>query len=133
MTTYLFDANVLIALAVEEHQHHERASAWASSVSSFATCPIVEGALVRFLVRMGESHATAVAILRAVHDRRGFQLWPDNLSYLDVDLAAVRGHRQVTDLYLVALTRSRPRALLATMDEGLVSVAPKGTFLVPVA
>ena len=52
--TYLLDANVLIALTVAEHEHHERASTWAATVNRFAVCPIVEGALVRFLVRTGE-------------------------------------------------------------------------------
>lgn len=55
--TYLLDANVLIALTVQEHEHHARASTWAATVDRFAICPIVEGALVRFLVRLGESPA----------------------------------------------------------------------------
>ncbi|HEY5858440.1 MAG TPA: PIN domain-containing protein [Aldersonia sp.] len=59
--TYLLDANVLIALTVAEHEHHERASAWAATISRFAVCPIVEGALVRFLVRTGEGIGTAVS------------------------------------------------------------------------
>jgi uncharacterized protein len=36
MTAYLLDANVLIALAVAEHEHHERASAGASKITQFA-------------------------------------------------------------------------------------------------
>ncbi len=55
MTTYLLDADVLIALTVAEHEHHARTSAWAAGIDRFALCPVVEGALVRFLVRIGES------------------------------------------------------------------------------
>ena len=36
---YLLDANVLIALTVQEHEHHERATIWASTVDSFAYLP----------------------------------------------------------------------------------------------
>ena len=57
MTTYLLDANVVIALTVKEHEHHERVSAWAATVNRFAVCPIVVGALIRYLVRLGESAA----------------------------------------------------------------------------
>lgn len=131
MTTYLLDANVLIALTVEEHEHHDRATTWATDISSFAVCPITEGALVRFFIRTGESQATASAVLRAIRERPGYEFWPDALSYADVDLAGVRGHRQVTDAYLAALARSHDSALLATLDEGSASIASDATFLLP--
>ncbi len=131
MTTYLLDANVLIALTVAEHEYHERASAWASTIDAFAVCPVVEGALVRFLVRMGESAAVAKSVLRAVHDLPGCEFWPDSLSYVDTDLGHVRGHRQVTDAHLVSLAASRADSVLATLDEGLVQSVPQRTLLVP--
>ncbi len=131
MTTYLLDANVLIALTVAEHEHHARATRWASGVSAFAICPVVEGALLRFLVRLGESQAAATAVLRAVRAVRGCRFWPDDVSYADVDLSKVRGHRQIIDAYLVALVRRHPRSQLATMDEGLAQLAPKATFVLP--
>ena len=53
MTVPLLDANVLVALTLAEHVHHERASVWLSGVDRFAVCPVVEGALLRFLLRMG--------------------------------------------------------------------------------
>lgn len=131
MTTYLLDANVVIALTVAEHEHHARATRWAAGVTSFALCPIVEGALVRFLVRMGETHLTASAALRAIRERPGYDFWADGLSYTDADLTGVRGHRQVTDAYLAALTRSHDSARLATLDEGLVELAPDVAHLLP--
>jgi len=36
VTPYLLDANVLIALAVEEHEHHARASEWLGTTDEFA-------------------------------------------------------------------------------------------------
>ena len=132
MTTYLLDANVLIALTVAEHEHHARASAWASGIERFAVCPVVEGALVRFLIRIGESARVAQNVLRAVRGLPGCEFWPDSLSYVTADLARVRGHRQVTDAYLVSLAAERGDATVATLDEGLVQLQPDRTLLVPV-
>lgn len=131
MTVYLLDANVLIALTTREHVHHERVSRWAEGVGEFAVCPVVEGALVRFVVRMGAPVAEAVQVLRKVRDRRGYQWWPDDASYVDADLTHVRGHRQVTDAYLAALASRHEDARLATLDEALASALSNATLLVP--
>ena len=130
MTTYLLDANVLIALVVAEHEHHERATVWAAGIERFAVCPVVEGALVRFLVRTGESPAVATQLLVAIHAMPRSEFWPDGLSYADSDLRHVHGHRQVTDAYLVGLAVSR-HARLATLDEGLCRERPEPTLLLP--
>ena len=131
MTTYLLDANVLIALTVAEHEPHARASAWAAGIDHFAVCPVVEGALVRFLVRVGERVSGATQLLRAVHAVSGCEFWPDEVSYCEADLRQVRGHRQVTDAYLVSLATSRG-GKLATLDEGLRRERPQMTLLLPV-
>ena len=128
---YLLDANVLIALTVAEHEHHVRVSAWLSTVDRVALCPVVEGALVRFLVRVGESVEAAQEVLRLLHGNPRCAFWPDELSYAVADLSYVRGHRQVTDAYLAALAATRDGALLATLDEGLARDRPAHTLLVP--
>lgn len=132
MTTCLLDANVLIALTVAEHEHHVRASEWAADVERFALCPVVEGALVRFLVRVGETPAVAIEVLRAVRDLPRCEFWPDSISYTDTDLGHVRGHRQVTDAYLVGLVAGRGDSRLATLDAALSRDRPDLTILVPV-
>ena len=131
MTTYLLDANVLIALTVVEHEHHDRASAWAAGIQHFAVCPVVEGALVRFLVRSGETPSVATALLRAVHALPGCAFWADSLSYADAGLTHVHGHRQVTDAYLASLAAAIPGSSLATLDAGLAQELPDLTTLVP--
>lgn len=133
MRRYLLDANVLIALTVTEHVHHDRASAWAGMIDEFAVCPVVEGALIRFLVRTGESAGAAQQVLRALRTRRGYDFWPDSLSYADADLTGVHGHKQVTDAYLVGLVAQHPPALLATLDEGLTRTSSDLCVLVPMA
>lgn len=130
MTTYLLDANVLVALTVAEHEHHERTSRWAAQIERFAVCPIVEGALIRFLVRIGESATAATEVLRAVHALTSFDFWPDRLSYLDVGLGHVRGHRQLTDAYLTSLAAAN-EGMLATLDEALAEELPDKVILVP--
>lgn len=131
MTTFLLDANVLIALTALEHVHHGRASRWASEIESFALCPIVEGALVRFAVRLGATSTEARRTLDLVKARPGYHFWPDSLSYADVRMDHVHGHRQVTDAYLISLVGSRQGAVLATLDQALASAFPDRTLLVP--
>lgn len=131
MSTHLLDANVLIALTVADHEHHVRASVWASTTTGFAVCPVVEGALVRFLVRTGEGALVAQQVLRALHAMPGVDFWPDSLSYGASDLGHVRGHRQVADAYLVSLAAEHADSVLATLDEGLARSRPDRTLLVP--
>lgn len=130
MTPFLLDANALIALTVIEHEHHDRAAAWLAGVDEFAVCPVVEGALVRFILRIGASSRTAMTILQAIrHHPRG-QFWPDAVSYVDLGLSDLRGHRQVTDVYLAGLAASKG-GRLATLDTALAALRPDQTHLIP--
>jgi uncharacterized protein len=128
-TVHLLDANALIALSVTDHEHHDVASRWAATTERFAVCPVVEGALVRFLVRVGEGPATAVAVLSALHEDPRSEFWEDSISYVTAGLDHVVGHRQVTDAYLAALAASRG-GRLATFDQGLVEALPDTAVLI---
>lgn len=128
--TYLLDANVLVALSVAEHEHHDRASEWLAGVTTFAVCPVVEGALVRFLLRLGESPTTAAALLGRIRTHPHCVFWPDDLSYRDVDIADLHGHRQVTDVYLAELAAAH-EGTLATFDVAVTSRRPAATFAIP--
>lgn len=128
--TVLLDANVLIALVVADHVHHQAAERWlAGSGDRFASCPITEGSLVRLMIREGQPTGAAHAVLAgiAAHDRHEF--WPDAVSYRDVGLTGVVGHRQVTDAYLAALVRAH-RGRLATFDHGLAQLHGDVTELI---
>lgn len=122
--THLLDANVLIALSVRDHSCHEAAHTWLATTHRIAVCPITEGALVRFLLREGESPSVAQAIVAAIRRLPACEFWRADLSYRDIDLTGVYGHRQVTDSYLVALASTRPADRLATFDRALAARHP---------
>lgn len=129
----LLDANVLIALVVAEHVHHDAAAAWLSTRDvGFATCPITQGSLVRFLLRTGQSAAAAREVVSAVETAKRHKFWPDSVSFADVESGGVVGHRQVTDAYLAQLARSR-NGQLATLDSGLAHLHSDVAVLVPTA
>ena len=131
--TALFDANALIALVVSDHVHHAAAAEWLSaSETDFATCPITEGALVRFLLRAGQSAATAQEVLGAVIGAERHEFWPDSISFTDGALTGVIGHRQVTDAYLTQLARQHSGEL-ATLDSGLAHLHDDIALLIPTA
>lgn len=115
----LLDANLLIALVVDDHVHHEPAERWSMArAAPFATCPITQGALVRFLVREGASGTEAGGFLGELLADSRHRFWLDDLGYDGVDLRPVVGHRQVTDAYLLTLAiRSGTR--LITFDGGI--------------
>lgn len=129
--TALLDANVLIALVVIDHVHHDAAAAWlAASDSRFATCPITQGSLVRFLVRAGHSATAARDVVGAIESATHHEFWPDSVSFADIAVGGVVGHRQVTDAYLAQLARSR-EGQLATLDSGLAHLHSDVAVMIP--
>ncbi|UOY00247.1 TA system VapC family ribonuclease toxin [Blastococcus sp. PRF04-17] len=120
--TVLLDANVLVALSVTDHVHHDVVEDWFVQLSEpFATCPLTQGALVRFMLRVGATARDAVEIVRGLGGADGHEFWPDELGYDAVDMRGVVGHKQVTDAYLAGLVRLR-RGRLATLDRALAAV-----------
>jgi len=127
----LLDANVLIALVVDDHLHHGQAEAWfASSGTGFATCPITQGSLMRLLIREGQSAELARSVLQEITGSPRHEFWPDNASYHDMPVAGIIGHRQVTDAYLAHLARSYS-ARLATFDQALAKLHADVADLIP--
>ena len=127
---YLLDSNVLIALATPEHSLNSRAAAWFRKGHVFATCPITQGALVRFHLRAGvdATPESAKLLLKSISALPRHRFWPDDASYLDMPTKGIVGHRQVTDAYLVLLA-AKHGGSLATMDEALAAIHA-GTTLI---
>jgi uncharacterized protein len=129
--TVLLDANVLIALLVEDHVHHAAAENWFAGLSEgFATCPVTQGSLVRLLVREGLPASAARAVLSGTADDPRHEFWPDDVSYIDVPVEGIIGHRQVTDAYLAQLARARG-SRLATFDQAMAKMHADVVELVP--
>ena len=133
---YLLDGNVLIALYIDDHPHHARVLNWFGSikgVAEFATCPVTEGTLIRLHMRHARDKSAAAAwrALGNCHSLEGHQFWLDNFSYAEVRPEHLRGHRQVTDAWLVELARRR-MGKLATLDAALATLHPEVAELIPV-
>jgi toxin-antitoxin system PIN domain toxin len=121
----LLDVNVLVALFDPDHVHHELAHDWfAENVSRrWATCPLTENGFVRVLANPSYcsplSRATdLIERLRLFCSGEGHQFWADALSFTDdrvFNPAVIAGHRQLTDIYLLALARTH-KGRLATFD-----------------
>ena len=117
--TVLLDANALIAAVVTDHVHHDVVESWLEEhTERFATCPVTQGALVRFLLRHGATAADTTGVIRGLRASDRHDFWADDVAYDETDMRGVVGHRQVTDAYLAGLARSRT-ARLATLDRGL--------------
>lgn len=132
MSAVLLDANVLVALVVDDHVHHGKAEDWfVASRTGFATCPITQGSLMRLLVREGQSAESARSVLQEITSNPRHEFWPDNASYHDLPVTGIIGHRQVTDAYLAHLARSYS-ARLVTFDQALAKLHADIADLIPV-
>lgn len=129
----LLDGNVLVALAIDTREFHERVQRWFDSQSeSFATCAITEGTLLRVHMKLAEDRSAAAAwpVLEAIHAMPDHVYWYDGFSYREVAVARVTGSKQVTDAWLAELSR-RHNAQLATLDIALAALHSDVGFLVP--
>jgi hypothetical protein len=63
-----------------EHEQHGRVAIWSDGVDTLALCPVTEGAMVRYLIRVGETPATALRLLAALRESTKVDFWPDSIS-----------------------------------------------------
>ena len=131
----LLDVNVLIALFDADHVHHEIAHDWFEEhrETGWATCPLTENGFVRILSRpaSGDEHTRAPELvdrLRRFCASGHHEFWPDSISLLDERLfntALVRGHKHLTDIYLLGVAVKRGGCLV-TLDRNIRLGAVKG-------
>jgi len=113
-----------------DHLHHASVRKWLASSPEFAVCPVTEGALVRLIMRTYPNGAKlSEAVLQGLTKSKGYEFWPDSISYVSTKLGRVTGHKQVTDAYLVALADVHS-SRLATFDGALAAVHPE-SILIP--
>jgi toxin-antitoxin system PIN domain toxin len=130
---WLLDGNLLIALAIDSHEFHDRAHRWFDSETGpFATCAITEGTLLRvhMTVAQDTSAGAAWSVLEAIHAMPDHVFWDDGFSYTQVSFANLSGSKQVTDAWLSELAR-RHQAQLATLDIALAALHSDVAFLIP--
>jgi toxin-antitoxin system PIN domain toxin len=133
--TALLDVNLLVALFDGDHVHHELAHDWFADnrAGGWATCPVTENGLVRVLTnpKYGSPESAVPAIvdrLRRFRESGNHEFWADEVSLADTALfnpSFVRGHRQITDVYLLGLARHKG-ARLATFDRSIPLTAVRG-------
>lgn len=129
---WLLDANLLIALTHAAHVHHREAHAWFADRADrcFATCALTQLAFVRLSCnpRVSGTEITPPQAMQALGEltsHTGHRYWadtPEPLGLATLNSAALVGHRQVTDAYLLGLAVHYGQ-VLATLDRGLVSYA----------
>src|SRR5882757_316468 len=131
----LLDVNVLIALFDPAHVHHEAAHKWFEINHKYrwATCPLTENAFVRVLSNPSYPGQTttvedARSRLLTFSSEREHVFWPDSVSIRErgrFRWKHVQGHRQLTDVYLLALAISN-QGRLATFDSTISPHAIEG-------
>ena len=131
----LLDVNVLIALFDPDHVHHETAHDWFADHKDdgWATCPVTECGFTRVVTN--PAYGSPPPRVRDIVDRfrtfqqiAGHRFWPDAVSLTDTSLfnpEFIRGHRQVTDVYLLGLAK-RSGGRLATFDRTIPVAAVRG-------
>jgi uncharacterized protein len=128
MSVALLDVNVLIALIDPEHINHEDAHRWFAKQrkAGWATCLLTINGCVRILSNpsypaVGATPAGIVALMSKMCSLPGHQFWSDSVSLLDDRVfrpEVIKGHNQITDVYLLALAIHH-RGKLATFDRSI--------------
>ena len=120
----LLDVNVLVAHAVQEHEHHTRVCRWVSQLPARArlhTCPFTETGFLRVvMVLAGISFQDARQLLAWEKDELKAAFIPADLEAGELP-GWVRGHKQVTDAYLLALAKAH-RLAFVTLDKRIPGV-----------
>lgn len=130
----LLDGNLLVALRIDTHEHHDLAQAWFGQLADdirFVTCSVTEGTLLRVHMAVAQDRSAEAAweALREIRSLPQHRFWNAGFSYADVSAQGITGGKQVTDAWLADLAR-RKKGKLATLDSGLAALHPDVALLV---
>jgi uncharacterized protein len=124
----LLDVNVLVALLVPEHQHHNLAMEWFTEEAvrqGWATCAVTELGVIRVCAQLPGGpwppETTADRLLLLTSARGEYEFWPDAIP--PATMAEVRTAitaKQITDRYLLGLAR-RHAGRVITFDRALAA------------
>ena len=124
MKELLLDGNLLVALVIDTHIHHERAHNWFGSIrNSFATCAITQGTLLRVHMTMAQDTSARAAwtTLNGITEHPRHTFWELAFGYQSVPHNNLQGPKQITDAWLAELAR-RKKAKLMTFDKALAEL-----------
>lgn len=124
----LLDVNVLVALLVPEHQHHNSAIAWFTTEDDhqgWATCAVTELGVIRVCAQLPGGpwppEATADRLLLLTAASRDYEFWPDAVPpAIMAEVRTAATAKLITDRYLLGLAR-RHGGRLITFDRGLAA------------
>jgi len=116
--SHLLDVNFLVACGWRAHQHYAAARAWLDRQHQFATCPITQLGFLRVSIGPGHraSFEDAMIAFEAITKRKGAIFIPNDLPAGKI--TPVASHADITDAYLVALSKAH-NLKLATLDDAL--------------
>jgi toxin-antitoxin system PIN domain toxin len=122
----LLDVNLLVALFDPDHVHHELAHDWFADHErgGWATCAVTENGFVRVLGNPGYGatvNRPADLVNRQFCQSKHHVFWADAVSLRDKKIfnpPLIRGHRQVSDVYLLGLAK-KMGGCLATFDRSI--------------
>lgn len=130
----LLDVNVLLALFDADHADHTSARRWLLEEieHGWASCVLTENGFVRIISQPRYPNpippSEAIDRLKAATLSGLHEFWPCDLSLLDaacIDANRLYGHRQLTDVYLLALAASRGGRFV-TFDRSIPLAAVPG-------
>ncbi len=131
----LTDSSVLVALIDLNHLNHRKAVVWMQEArrTGWATCAITEGAAIRIIGNSTYTNSTATfaEVAESLHKLKRDNLtthhfWSDSISPADPEhfrLTDIRGHNQLTDLYLLGLCKHHGGKLV-TFDTRIEASLP---------
>ncbi|MBK8457186.1 MAG: VapC toxin family PIN domain ribonuclease [Phyllobacteriaceae bacterium] len=121
----LYDVNALLALFTPGHPFSGEMRNWhrRHGDHGWATCPITQNAFIRIGSQPSFPQRQPIGLVRAMLQTAislpGHRFWPDDISIAHdaiFDCARIRGHRQITDAYLLAIA-ARNGGRLVTFDQ----------------
>jgi len=133
--TWLLDGNVLVALRIDSHLHHDRVHRWFATLRQrdrFATCVLTQGTLLRVHMQTAEDRRADAAwqALTEIAAHKQHEWWAEAGSFLDVPHRHLQGSGQVTDAWLAHCARQRG-GRLATLDSALAALHKDVAVLLP--
>lgn len=130
----MYDVNALIALLDRNHPSHNAVSAWfiGNIEDGWASCPLTQNGYLRIISQPSYSGQRnldeAYDQLLVATSTQHHQFIADDISLLDdmlVRFSYLSGHRQLTDVYLLALAVAHD-ARLVTLDSRILIGAVLG-------